>query len=65
MICYGERTERIFATARWRQNPLFGTVITVRLAAFHAFPDAIALFWTSTVRKRVQAATSFLQMIRT
>ena len=65
MICYGERTERIFATARWRQIPLFEAVSTVRLAAFHAFPDAIALFWTSTVRTRVRAATSFLQMIRT
>ena len=64
MICYGKRTERIFATARWRQIPLFGAVITVRLAAFHG-PDAIALFWTSIVTTRVRAATSFLQMFRT
>ena len=65
MICYGERTERIFATAPWMQIPLFGAAITVRLDAFYHGKEATAFFSTSTVRTRVQAATSFLQMIRT
>ena len=64
MICYGERTERIFATAQLSQILRVAAFITVWLTAFHG-PAVIALFSTSTVGTRVRAATSFLQMIST
>ena len=64
MICYGEPTARISATAQWMRLLPFGAVITARHAAFHG-PAAITLFPTSTVRTSVRAATSFSQMIST
>ena len=35
MICYGEPTARISATAQWMRLLPFGAVITARHAAFH------------------------------